>query len=111
MESANEKGKKEFPNVYNLNRLMIEDLKNVDFENITIEQLDYIYFKLKDYLLSDEYKEEFIKRYGLNLYNEVLNMYNDDDSSFEEAKKRISSYFAQIYEIEKQYNKNEKNEP
>lgn len=111
MESANEKGKKEFPNVYNLNRLMIEDFKNVDFENITIEQLDYIYFKLKDYLLSGEYKEEFIKRYGLNLYNEVLNMYNDDDSSFEEDKKRISSYFNQIYEIEKQYNKNEKNEP
>ena len=111
MESANEKGKKEFPNIYNLNRLMIEDFKNVDFENITIEQLDYIYFKLKDYLLSDEYKEEFIKRYGLNLYNEVLNMYNDDDSSYEEDKKRISSYFNQIYEIERQYNENEKNEP
>lgn len=111
MESANEKGKKEFPNIYNLNRLMIEDFKNIDYENITIEQLDYIYFKLKDYLLSDEYKEEFIKRYGLNLYNEVLNMYNDDDSSFEEDKKRISSYFNQIYEIERQYNENEKNEP
>lgn len=111
MESANEKGKNEFPNIYNLNRLMIEDFKNIDFENITIEQLDYIYFKLKDYLLSDEYKEEFIKRYGLNLYNEVLNMYNDDDSSFEEDKKRISSYFNQIYEIERQYNENEKNEP
>jgi len=111
MESANEKGKKEFPNIYNLNRLMIEDFKNIDFENITIEQLDYIYFKLKDYLLSDEYKEEFIKRYGLNLYNEVLNMYNDDDSSFEEDKKRISSYFNQIYEIERQYNENKKNEP
>ena len=111
MESANEKGKKEFPNIYNLNRLMIEDFKNIDFENITIEQLDYIYFKLKDYLLTDEYKEEFIKRYGLNLYNEVLNMYNDDDSSFEENKKRISSYFNQIYEIERQYNENEKNEP
>ena len=111
MESANEKGKKEFPNIYNLNRLMIEDFKNVDFENITIEQLDCIYFKLKDYLLSDEYKKEFIKRYGLNLYNEVLNMYNDDniDSSLEEDKKRISYYFNQIYEIEKQYNK--KNEP
>lgn len=111
MESANEKGKKEFPNIYNLNRLMIEDFKNIDYENITIEQLDYIYFKLKDYLLSNEYKEEFIKRYGLNLYNEVLNMYNDDDSSFEEDKKRISSYFNQIYEIERQYNENEKNEP
>lgn len=111
MESTNEKGKKEFPNIYNLNRLMIEDFKNIDFENITIEQLDYIYFKLKDYLLSDEYKEEFIKRYGLNLYNEVLNMYNDNDSSFEEDKKRISSYFNQIYEIERQYNENEKNEP
>ena len=111
MESANEKGKKEFPNIYNLNRLMIVDFKNIDFENITIEQLDYIYFKLKDYLLSDEYKEEFIKRYGLDLYNEVLNMYNDDDSSFEEDKKRISSYFNQIYEIERQYNENEKNEP
>lgn len=38
-------------------------------------------------------------------------MYNDDTSSFEEDKKRISSYFSQIYEIEKQYNKDEKNEP
>lgn len=111
LENANEKGKKEFPNIYNLNRLMIEDFKSVDFENITIEQLDYIYFKLRDYLLSGEYKEEFIKRYGLNLYNEVLKMYNDDDSSFEEDKKIISSYFNQIYEIERQYNENEKNEP
>ena len=111
MESANEKGKKEFPNIYNLNRMIIEDFKNIDFENITIEQLDYIYFKLKDYLLSDEYKEEFIKRYGLNLYYEVLNMCNDDDSPFEEDKKRINSYFNQIYEIERQYNENEKNEP
>ena len=90
MESANEKGKKEFPSIYNLNCLMIEDFKN---------------------LLSAEYKETFIKRYGLNLYNEILNMYNDDTSSFEEDKKRISSYFSQIYEIEKQYNKDEKNEP
>ena len=89
---------------------MIEDFKNIDFENITIEQLDNIWLKLKDYLLSAEYKEEFIKRYGLNLYNEILNMYNDDTSSFEENKKRISSYFSQIYEIEKQYNKDEKNE-
>ena len=111
MESANEKGKKEFSSIYNLNRLMIEDFKNIDFENITIEQLDNIWFKLKDYLLSAEYKEAFIKRYGLNLYNEILNMYNDDTSSFEEDKKRISSYFSQIYEIEKQYNKDEKNEP
>lgn len=108
MESANEKGKKEFSGIYNLNRLLIEDFKNIDFENITIEQLDNIWFKLKDYLLSAEYKEEFIKRYGLNLYNEILNMYNDDTSSFEEDKKRISSYFSQIYEIEKQYNKDKK---
>ena len=27
MESANEKGKKEFPSIYNLNCLMIEDFK------------------------------------------------------------------------------------
>lgn len=111
MESANEKGRKELSNIYNFNRMMIEYFKNVDFKNITIEQLDYICYRLKKYLLSDEYKEEFIKRYGLNLYNEILNMYNDDNSSFEEDKKRISSYFNQIYEIEKQYNKNEKNEP
>ncbi len=110
MESANEKGRKELSNIYNFNRMMIEYFKNVDFKNITIEQLDYICYRLKKYLLSDEYKEEFIKRYGLNLYNEILNMYNDDNSSFEEDKKRISSYFNQIYEIEKQYNKNEKNE-
>lgn len=111
LENANEKGKKEFSNIYNINRLMIEDFKSVDFENITIEQLDCIYFKLRDYLLSDGYKEEFIKRYGLKLYHEVLKMYNDDDSSFEEDKKRISSYFNQIYEIERKYNENEKNEP
>lgn len=111
LEKANEKGKKEFSNIYNINRLMIEDFKSVDFENITIEQLDCIYFKLRDYILSDGYKEEFIKRYGLNLYNEVLKMYNDDESSFEEDKKRISTYFNQIYEIERKYNENEKNEP
>lgn len=109
LEEANEKNKNEFPNIYEFNRLMIEDFKNIDFKNTTIEQLDYIYFKLKDYLLSKEYKEEFIKRYGLNLYKELLNMYNDDTSSFEDDKKRINNYFNQIYEIEKQY-KNEKNE-
>lgn len=109
LEEANEKNKNEFQNIYEFNRLMIEDFKNIDFKNTTIEQLDYIYFKLKDYLLSKEYKEEFIKRYGLNLYKELLNMYNDDTSSFEDDKKRINNYFNQIYEIEKQY-KSEKNE-
>ena len=75
LEEANEKNKNEFQNIYEFNRLMIEDFKNIDFKNTTIEQLDYIYFKLKDYLLSKEYKEEFIKRYGLNLYKELLNVY------------------------------------
>lgn len=105
LRKSNEENKDKNPNIYNEIKKLLKDFSDIDFDNITMEQLDYICNKFKSYILSENYKKEFVNRYGINLYEELLKIYNDD-SSLEMDKYIINDFFQKIYLIEKQNNNN-----
>ena len=105
MRKSNEENKDKNPNIYNEIKNLLKDFSGIDLDNITIEQLDYICNKFKSYILSENYKKEFVNRYGINLYEELLKIYNDD-FSLEMDKYIINDFFQKIYLIEKQNNNN-----
>lgn len=105
LRKSNEENKDKNPNIYNEIKNLLKDFSGIDLDNITIEQLDYICNKFKSYILSENYKKEFVNRYGINLYEELLKIYNDD-SSLEMDKYIINDFFQKIYLIEKQNNNN-----
>lgn len=105
LKKSSEENKDKNPNIYNEIKKLLKDFSDIDFDNITMEQLDYICNKFKNYILSENYKKEFVNRYGINLYEELLKLYNDD-SSLEMDKFMINDFFQKIYLIEKQNNNN-----
>ncbi|HIU12248.1 MAG TPA: hypothetical protein IAB65_06065 [Candidatus Onthocola stercorigallinarum] len=105
LRKSNEENKDKNPNIYNEIKNLLKDFSGIDLDNITIEQLDYICNKFKSYILSENYKKEFVNRYGINLYEELLKIYNDD-FSLEMDKYIINDFFQKIYLIEKQNNNN-----
>ena len=105
LRKSNEENKDKNPNIYNEIKNLLKDFSGIDLDNITIEQLDYICNKFTSYILSENYKKEFVNRYGINLYEELLKIYNDD-FSLEMDKYIINDFFQKIYLIEKQNNNN-----
>ena len=105
LKKSSEENKDKNPNIYNEIKNLLKDFSGIDLDNITIEQLDYICNKFKSYILSENYKKEFVNRYGINLYEELLKIYNDD-FSLEMDKYIINDFFQKIYLIEKQNNNN-----
>lgn len=105
LRKSNEENKDKNPNIYNEIKNLLKDFSGIDLDNITIEQLDYICNKFKSYILSENYKKEFVNIYGINLYEELLKIYNDD-FSLEMDKYIINDFFQKIYLIEKQNNNN-----
>lgn len=101
---TNEQSKKQYPKIYELNNKMINQFKEINFDVISLDEFDNIYYQLKEFLLNNDYKKEFTSRYGVELYNSMLDFYENEDLSFEEYKIRINYFFNKIYEIEKQLN-------
>lgn len=96
---TNEKNKAMYPTIYELNNIMIELFKNINLETITMNELDNIYYELNDLLKKEVYKDEFVKLYGLDLYNYLLNMYKDENSTFEDDKQKLNYFFSEVLEI------------
>ena len=98
---SNERDKEKFPNIYRPNIELIELLKNVNLDTISVDEFEELYSAIKKYLTCEEYKDGFIERYGTELYNHLLNIYETEDSSFEDDKKKIEYFYNKIFEIEK----------
>lgn len=96
---TNEKNKAMYPAIYELNNIMIELFKNTNLETITMNELDDIYYKLNDLLKKEVYKNEFVKIYGLDLYNYLLNMYKDENSTLEDDKQKLNYFFSEVLKI------------
>lgn len=96
---TNEKNKAMYPTIYELNNIMIELFKNINLETITMNELDNIYYELNDLLKKEVYKDEFVKLYGLDLYNYLLNMYKDENSTFEDDKQKLNYFFSEVLKI------------
>lgn len=102
----NEKNKIEYPIIYELNSKMIKLFKNINLDIITMDEFDDIYYKLNELLKNKYYKEEFVKNYGLDLYNYLLNIYQEDNTTLEEDKQKLNYFFSEIQKMN-QHNKNE----
>lgn len=95
----NEKNKIQYPIIYELNNTMIELFKNINLDMITMDEFDDIYYKLNELLENRDYKDEFIKIYGLDLYDYLLNMYNDENTTFEEDRQNFKYFLQEIFKI------------
>lgn len=96
---TNEKNKAKYPAIYELNNIMIEMFKKINLESITMDELDNIYYKLNELLKNGKYKYEFVKMYGLDLYNYLLSMYKDDNTTFEDDKQKFNHFLQEILKI------------
>lgn len=99
MIEVNEQNKTEYPLIYELNVKMIDRFKNIDFDNITIDEIDKVWEEIKIYWKNTEFKLEFINRYGQGLYDKFISICNDD-STIDEYKKEVNKFFQNIYDIE-----------
>lgn len=107
---TNEQSRDQYPKIYELNDKMINQFKEMDLDMMNLKKFNDLYYQLKEYLLDEEFKNEFISRYGSELYNSMLESYESEDSTFEEDKLKINFFFNRIYEIENQLNPKIENE-
>ena len=107
---TNEQSRNQYPKIYELNDKMINQFKEMDLDMMNLKKFNDLYYQLKEYLLDEEFKNEFISRYGRELYNSMLESYESEDSTFEEDKLKINFFFNRIYEIENQLNSKIENE-
>ena len=107
---TNEQSRDQYPKIYELNDKMINQFKEMDLDMMNLKKFNDLYYQLKEYLLHEEFKNEFISRYGSELYNSMLESYESEDSTFEEDKLKINFFFNRIYEIENQLNPKIENE-
>lgn len=96
---SNDKAKEQMPELYEFNFDIIEFFKNINFDTMTAEEFENVYNKIKEYLHDEKYKKIFIDRYGIKLYNHLIDMYESEDSSDEEDKKKVNYFFNEILKI------------
>ena len=97
----NEKNKEKNHVIYELNNIMIEMFKKVDPDSVTLNELGDNYYKIYELLKNKDYKYELVKMYGINLYNYLLNMYKDNNTTFEEDKQKLNYFLQEILKVSK----------
>lgn len=98
---TNEKNKNQYPEIYILNNEILSIFKTINFDDITLDQIDNIYFSIEKYLLDETYKNIFIENYGFKIYDDFIKLCNSEDfNTIEEDMIKISNILNEIYEIE-----------
>ena len=98
---TNEKNKNQYPENYILNNEILSIFKTINFDDITLDQIDNIYFSIEKYLLDETYKNIFIENYGFKTYDDFIKLCNSEDfNTIEEDMIKISNILNEIYEIE-----------
>lgn len=107
LAESNENAKGQSEELYSLNAKMIEKFKIVLSSNVSAEDMDEISKSLELYLANPTYKDMFVNRYGIELYDFLVNMYSDDDSNIEQDKEKLNYILNATCEIEKNIKNNE----
>lgn len=107
LAESNENAKEQSKELYSLNVKMIEKYRTILSSDISLDNMDEIFKSLELYLANPTYKDMFVNRYGIELYDYLVNMFTDDDSNIEQDKEKLNYILNATCEIEKNIKNNE----
>lgn len=106
MIDVNEKNKAEYPLIYKLNLEMIEQFKQLDFDNMTFKEIDSIWRKIELYWKNEDLKSAFVNRYGIDMYDRYMEI-SDEDSTIDEYKIKTNQFLQDLCDIDRNKQENQ----
>lgn len=98
--NLNKKIKNENPKLYKLNLALLNKIDSSDLDEMTFETVEKNCESFDEYFKSSEYKNAFIKRYGIKKYERLLEIINDDELSINEYIITFQEYISDLINIE-----------
>ena len=92
LDKRNEKEKEEHLELYQQNKMLLQKLKNINFNNLTENLIDEIYEEFKNYFLNTYFKKEFVEYYGETMYKKLLEIYNNENGSTKQIVQEIQTF-------------------
>lgn len=93
LDKQNEKEKEEHLELYQQNKMLLQKLKNINFNNLTENLIDEIYEEFKKYFLNTYFKKEFVEYYGETMYKKLLEIYNNENGSTKQIVQEIQTFY------------------
>ena len=93
LDKQNEKEKEEHLELYQQNKMLLQKLKNINFNNLTENLIDEIYEEFKNYFLNTYFKKEFVEYYGETMYKKLLEIYNNENGSTKQIVQEIQNFY------------------
>ena len=93
LDKQNEKEKEEHLELYQQNKMLLQKLKNINFNNLTENLIDEIYEEFKNYFLNTYFKKEFVEYYGETMYKKLLEIYNNENGSTKQIVQEIQTFY------------------
>lgn len=93
LDKQNEKEKEEHLELYQQNKMLLQKLKNINFNNLTENLIDEIYEEFKNYFLNTYFKKQFVEYYGETMYKKLLEIYNNENGSTKQIVQEIQNFY------------------
>lgn len=93
LDKQNEKEKEEHLELYQQNKMLLQKLKNINFNNLTENLIDEIYGEFKNYFLNTYFKKQFVEYYGETMYKKLLEIYNNENGSTKQIVQEIQNFY------------------
>lgn len=93
LDKQNEKEKEEHLELYQQNKMLLQKLKNINFNNLTENLIDEIYEEFKNYFLNTYFKKEFVEYYGETMYKKLLEIYSNENGSTKQIVQEIQTFY------------------
>ena len=93
LDKQNEKEKEEHLELYQQNKMLLEKLKNINFNNLTENLTDDIYEEFKNYFFNTCFKKEFVEYYGETMYKKLLEIYSNENGSTKQIVQEIQNFY------------------
>lgn len=93
LDKQNEKEKEKHLELYQQNKMLLQKLKNINFNNLTENIIDEIYEEFKNYFSNTYFKKEFVEYYGETMYKKLLEIYNNENGSTKQIVQEIQTFY------------------
>lgn len=93
LDKQNEKEKEEHLELYQQNKLLLQKLKNIKFNNLTENSIDEIYKEFENYFSTTYFKKEFVEYYGETMYKKLLEIYKNENESTKQIEQEIKAFY------------------
>lgn len=93
LDKQNEQEKEEHLELYQQNKMLLQKLKNINFNNLTENLIDEFYEEFKNYFLNTYFKKEFVEYYGETMYKKLMEIYNNENGSTKQIVQEIQTFY------------------